>query len=78
MLFRSRGPTGAYLIGDAGTVAEKILYFNEVLGGISRLTFQMGVSTLPSEKMRRAIEILGGQVAPAIRKELAASRVASQ
>jgi alkanesulfonate monooxygenase SsuD/methylene tetrahydromethanopterin reductase-like flavin-dependent oxidoreductase (luciferase family) len=66
-----RGPTGAYLIGDAPTVAEKILYFNKVLGGISRLTFQMGVSTLPHEKMRRAIEILGTQVAPAVRKQLA-------
>jgi probable LLM family oxidoreductase len=72
-----RGPTGAYLIGDAKTVANKILYFNRVLGGISRLTFQMGVSTLPHEKMSRAIEILGTQVAPAIRKELASSRAAS-
>jgi probable LLM family oxidoreductase len=53
-----RGPTGALLIGDAETVAEKILYDNEVLGGISRITFQMGVSTLPHHKMLRAIEIL--------------------
>ena len=59
-----RGPTGALLIGDAETVAEKILYVNEVLGGISRLTFQMGVSTLPHEKMLRSIEILGTRVAP--------------
>src|SRR5438094_1196238 len=42
-----RGPTGALLIGDAETVAKKILYVHEVLGGISRVTFQMGVSTLP-------------------------------
>src|ERR1700733_7659726 len=40
-----RGPTGALLIGDAETVAEKVLYDNEVLGGISRITFQMGVSS---------------------------------
>ena len=68
-----RGPTGALLIGDAETVAEKILYDNEVLGGISRITFQMGVSTLPHEKMLRAIEILGTRVAPIVRKELAAA-----
>jgi len=67
-----RGPTGALLIGDAQTVAEKILYVNEALGGISRLTFQMGVSTLPHQKMMRAIEILGTRVAPIIRKELGA------
>src|SRR5580704_11959893 len=53
-----RGPTGALLVGDAETVVEKILYDNEVLGGISRITFQMGVSTLPHEKMLRAVEIL--------------------
>jgi alkanesulfonate monooxygenase SsuD/methylene tetrahydromethanopterin reductase-like flavin-dependent oxidoreductase (luciferase family) len=67
-----RGPTGALLIGDAETVAEKILYVNEVLGGLSRITFQMGVSTLPHQKMLRAIEILGTRVAPIARRELAA------
>jgi alkanesulfonate monooxygenase SsuD/methylene tetrahydromethanopterin reductase-like flavin-dependent oxidoreductase (luciferase family) len=73
-----RGPTGALLIGDAETVSEKILYVNEVLGGISRLTFQMGVATLPHPKMLRAIEILGTRVAPLVRKELAATGVHSQ
>lgn len=68
-----RGPTGAYLIGDAETVAEKMLYVNKVLGGISRITFQMGVSTLPHQKMLRAIEILGTRVAPIVRRELADS-----
>ncbi len=67
-----RGPTGALLIGDAETVAAKILYVNEVLGGLSRITFQMGVSTLPHQKMLRAIEILGTLVAPIVRKELTA------
>ena len=67
----TRGPTGALLIGDAKTVAEKVLYVNEALGGISRLTFQMGVSTLPHPKMMRAIEILGTELAPMVRKALA-------
>jgi probable LLM family oxidoreductase len=69
----TRGPTGALLIGDADTVAEKILYVNEALGGISRITFQMGVSTLPHQKMVRAIEILGSRVSPMVQKELAAA-----
>lgn len=72
-----RGPTGALLIGDAETVSEKILYVNEVLGGISRLTFQMGVATLSHPKTLRAIEILGTRVAPTVRKELAATGVPS-
>jgi probable LLM family oxidoreductase len=67
----TRGPTGALLIGDAETVAEKILYVNDVLGGVDRFTFQMGVSTLPHQKMVRAIEILGERVAPSVRKQLA-------
>jgi probable LLM family oxidoreductase len=66
----TRGPTGALIIGDAQTVAEKILYINEALGGISRITFQMGVSTVAHEKMKRAIEILGKEVAPIVRKKL--------
>src|ERR1700680_3838846 len=68
-----RGPTGALLIGDAQTVAEKVLYVNNALGGISRITFQMGVSTLPHQKMLRSIEILGTRVVPVVRRELAAS-----
>ena len=69
----TRGPTGAFLIGDAETVVEKILYTNEALGGINRLDFQMTVATLPHARMMKAIEILGTKVAPAIRKELGAS-----
>jgi hypothetical protein len=62
-----RGPTGALVIGDADTVTEKLLYVSEALGGIERVTFQMGVSTLPHEKMLRAIEILGTKVKPRMR-----------
>src|SRR5467141_2359630 len=65
-----RGRTGALLIGDPKTVAKKILYVNDVFGGISRITFQMGVSTLPHQKMLDAIKILGTQVAPFVRNEL--------
>src|SRR6202162_5216820 len=65
-----RGPTGALIIGDPDTVATKILYVNEVLGGLSRITFQMGVSALPHEKMLRSIELLGTRVAPIVRKQL--------
>lgn len=64
-----RGPTGALLIGDAETVTRKVLYVNEVLGGLSRITFQMGVAALPHKKMLRSIELLGTQVAPLVRKE---------
>jgi probable LLM family oxidoreductase len=67
----TRGPTGALIIGDAETCVRKILHIHESLGGITRLTFQMGVSTLPQPKMMRAIEILGTQVKPLLRERLA-------
>jgi probable LLM family oxidoreductase len=67
-----RGPTGALLIGDSETVTQKLLYVNEVLGGLARITFQMGVSALPHEKMLRSIELLGTRLAPVVRKELTA------
>ncbi len=54
--------------GDAART-EKILYMSEVLGGFSRITFQMGVSALPHEKMLRSIEILGTCVARSLRIE---------
>src|SRR5258707_10784005 len=65
-----RRPTGALLIGDAEAVAQKILYVNEALGGLSRITFQIGVSALPHKKMLRSIELLGTPVAPILRRKL--------
>jgi probable LLM family oxidoreductase len=65
-----RGPKGALLVGDAATVAEKILYISGALGGLSRITFQMSVSTLPHAKLRRAIELLGTEVSPRVARAL--------
>lgn len=70
-----RGPEGALLIGDPETVAKKVLFVNEVLGGISRLTFQMTVSMLPHAAMLRSIELLGTQVAPLVRQALETQNV---
>jgi probable LLM family oxidoreductase len=58
------GPTGALIVGDPKSAAEKVRHFSESLGGISRLSFQMSVAGLPHEKMLRSIELIGTQVAP--------------
>jgi probable LLM family oxidoreductase len=65
-----RRPTGALMVSDPETVAEKILRFNESLGGIDRISFQMSVAALPHNKLAHAIELLGTKVAPIIRKAL--------
>jgi probable LLM family oxidoreductase len=62
------GPTGALLIGDAKTVADKMLYIDKILGGISRISMQMSPGTLPHDKAMRAIELLAADVAPQVRK----------
>ncbi len=61
------GPSGAYLIGDPETVAEKVLAASEALGGISRLTFQMSSALLEHGGMLSSIELLGTKVAPMVR-----------
>lgn len=63
-----REPTGALLIGDPETVTEKVRHYNDSLGGLSRITFQMNVASLPHEKLMHAIDLLGTRVAPAVRK----------
>lgn len=63
----ARSSQGALLVGDARTVADKILSFDGALGGVSRLTFQMGVSAMEHSKMLRSIEILGIGLAPLVR-----------
>jgi probable LLM family oxidoreductase len=65
-----RGPLGALLIGDPDEVVEKITRHSEALGGISRITFQMNVASLPHAKLMRAIELVGTRVAPALREGL--------
>jgi hypothetical protein len=38
---------------------------------MSRITFQMNVTSLPHASLMRAIELIGAKVAPALHQELA-------
>jgi alkanesulfonate monooxygenase SsuD/methylene tetrahydromethanopterin reductase-like flavin-dependent oxidoreductase (luciferase family) len=67
------GDKGAFLIGDPATVAAKMLRADAVLGGLSRVTFQMSTASLETEAMRRSIELLGTEVTPVIRAAKPAS-----
>ena len=66
----TRGPAGALFIGDAETVAEKIVSVSEALGGISRVSLQMTNVRLEHETMLHSIELLGTSVAPLVRDAL--------
>lgn len=65
------GPTGAFLIGNPRSVAGKMLAASAVLGGVSRITFQMSSASLAHEAMKRSIELLGTEVAPLVRRATA-------
>ena len=68
-----RGPSGSLVLGSPQQVAEKILRLREWLG-IERFLLHVSVGTLPHEAVRRAIELLGTEVAPLVQAELAGAR----
>lgn len=57
-----RAPEGSLVLGDAETVAAKILRWKEVLG-VTRFELHVSVGTLPHEQVLRSIELLGTKVA---------------
>ncbi len=59
------GPTGAVIVGGPETAIEKIRHYDSVLGGISRMHFQMSVASLSHEKLLSAIRLIGERVRPA-------------
>ena len=74
----ARGETGAYLIGDADTVAKKIVDLDATLGGIARIGFQMSVAALPHARMLHAVEILGSKVSPSVGEAVGAVSLAEK
>ena len=57
--------TGALIVGDPAEAIRKVRHYDEVLGGIARMDFQMSVASLDHEKLIRATHLLGSEVAPA-------------
>jgi probable LLM family oxidoreductase len=60
---------GALVVGSPQEVVEKILYQHELFGH-DRFLGQISVGTLPHRDVLRAIELLGTEVAPAVRAAL--------
>jgi probable LLM family oxidoreductase len=68
-----RQPDGAWFVGDPDEVAAKILAQHELFGH-DRFLLQLTVGTMPHDKVLRAIELLGTEVAPRVRDEIARRR----
>ena len=65
-----RTPTGALIVGSPEEAAEKVRMYDQALGGISRLTFQINAASIPHPKLMETIELIGTRVAPAVREVL--------
>jgi probable LLM family oxidoreductase len=72
----SLGPRGANFVGSPQQVIEKILFQHDVFGH-DRFLMQLTVGTLPHDRVMRAIELFGTEVAPVVRREIAARKVAT-
>jgi probable LLM family oxidoreductase len=53
------GATSAFMVGDKANVLEKMKYYNEVLGGVSRIGVHMSGGGVPHAKQMHSIELLG-------------------
>ncbi|MDT8340477.1 MAG: LLM class flavin-dependent oxidoreductase [Longimicrobiales bacterium] len=60
---------GALVLGSPQQIVEKILYQHELFGH-DRFLLQLTVGPIPHAKVLRAIELLGTEVAPAVRRAL--------
>jgi probable LLM family oxidoreductase len=60
---------GANFVGSPGQIVEKILFQHELFGH-HRFCIQFTIGGVPHEGILRSIELLGREVAPAVRDEL--------
>jgi probable LLM family oxidoreductase len=68
-----RAPDGAYFVGSPDEVTEKILRQHKLFGH-NRFLAQVSIGPIPHLQVMRAIELLGTEVAPAVRKALPTER----
>ena len=60
---------GALYVGDAETVAEKIIFLRKNVG-VDRFMLHVPVGSMPHDEVLRAIELLGTEVAPIVKAEI--------
>ncbi|MCZ7590571.1 MAG: hypothetical protein M5U27_17285 [Gaiella sp.] len=66
----ARSLRGANFVGTPQEVVEKILFQHEIFGH-RRFLLQLSVGTIPHDRLLRAIELFGSEVAPVVREAIA-------
>ncbi len=68
---QARSARGNLFVGDPETVAEKIVAQYRLFRN-DRFLIQMAIGEMPHAKLMKAIELFGTEVAPLVRREVAA------
>ncbi|MHC0036631.1 LLM class flavin-dependent oxidoreductase [Pseudoneobacillus sp. C159] len=66
----ARSFEGALYVGDPETVAQKIIHLRKNVG-VTRFMLHCPVGSMPHELVMKSIELLGKEVAPRVREEIA-------
>ncbi len=66
----ARSFEGALYVGDPETVAAKIIHLRKQVG-VTRFMLHVPVGTMPHDQVMQAIRLLGSEVAPRVREEVA-------
>ena len=66
----ARSPKGALYVGSPETVSQKIIALRKNVG-VTRFMLHVPVGTMPHEDVMKAIELLGKEVAPRVKEEVA-------
>ena len=69
-----RSPRGALHVGSPQELIDKILFEHELFA-LDRFLLHISVGTLPHDKVLKAIELFGTEVAPVVRREVAGRAV---
>jgi alkanesulfonate monooxygenase SsuD/methylene tetrahydromethanopterin reductase-like flavin-dependent oxidoreductase (luciferase family) len=67
---REAGLDGALCVGAPETVAAKIVRVSRLLG-LARFNIKYSAGTLPHSALMKSIELIGSEVAPRVREEMA-------
>ncbi|MBO0835546.1 MAG: LLM class flavin-dependent oxidoreductase [Actinobacteria bacterium] len=69
-------PAGSLLVGSVQEIIDKLMTYHELYGA-TRALIQMGFGGMPQKQHLQAVELLGTEVAPVMRREIGARQASA-